>query len=106
MKLTFKVGEIEHWFDVKDTVIFTRKLTRDWYEPDFLADDGHVLGQLADWVTGCHLVDTQGVVYEDLSEMTPETLDNFHPAVLRWLYNMPSYAYEVQSHLGEASGKR
>lgn len=103
MRLTFILDNREHWVEVDDEIIWTRNLRREWVEK--AVDDDLALPMLREWIEDMHLY-VGDKVYEDPDELTPEILDDMHPALIRFIYQIPSHATAEQSQLGNVSGGR
>jgi len=105
MRLTYALGEQEHWVEVRDDVVWTRKKLREIVDArvDRAVD---VVRQMDGYVTGCHIVDADGVEHDDWSEITDAVLDNLHPGVLEFVAWLPVHAKNGQAALGNVRGGR
>jgi hypothetical protein len=103
MRLTLTLDNTEHWIDLKD--VWSRRDLRAWLDllgTPGAGGDGEQLALLSGWSSACHLVDIDGVVYERVSALSSEALDNLDAAVLRFVFNAPTAAYEQRASLGNA----
>ena len=101
MRLTIAVDGAEYWIDMKD--LWTRRDMREWWDTLKLEGDGGEPAQLAllgKWSTGCHLVDTDGNVYDHIGALSDEALDNLDAAQVRFVFTAPAAAYEQRASLG------
>jgi hypothetical protein len=101
MRLQIDVDGAAYWIDVKES--WTRRDIRMWW--DALGQSGPEgeaaqLALLEKWSTGCHLVDQDGVVYDQVSALSSEALDNLDAAQMRLVFTAPSAAYEQRASLG------
>ncbi len=105
MRLTYALGEQEHWVEVRDDVIWTRKRLREIVDArvDQAVD---VVRQMDSYVIGCHISDVDGREYDDWAAISDEVLDNLHPAVLEFIAWLPVHAKNAQAALGNVRGGR
>ncbi len=103
MKLSYKLDGREHWVQVADRPAWTRRRLREWFDSDLDSDESMLAG-LAQWAGECLLTDEAGQVYHHVTELSSAALDELHPALVSWLYRLPTLARNQQAALGEASG--
>jgi hypothetical protein len=101
MRLSVRVGQVEHWVELRE-VVWTRRKVREFYEGT--TADIQTIRALDDLVTACHIADADGQAYEEWAEITDEVLDNLHPAVVTFLAFLPRHAMNQQGALGEVRG--
>lgn len=101
MRLSVRVGQVEHWVEMRE-VIWTRRKVREFYA-DTTADIS-IVRALDDLVTACHITDADGWAYEEWAAITDEVLDELHPAVVTFLAFLPRHAMTQQGALGEVRG--
>ncbi len=103
MKLSYKLDGAEHWVQVNERHVWTRRRLREWFDGELDSDDAMLAG-MAQWAGDCQLTDEAGTVYRHVTELSSTALDELHPAVVAWLYRLPTLARNAQAALGEASG--
>lgn len=106
MRLSVTVEGREHWVEWRDDAVMTRRALREFYLGGRTDDDAFVLERFGAWASSCCLTDTEGREYASFEEMDGDALDGLHPAVLRWLYQLPRLAADEQASLGEAKSRR
>ena len=105
MRLTYALGETEHWVEVRDDIVWTRKRLKELADAR-IQEAADALRQIDDVVTGCRVTDVDGHEYTDWQDITTEVLDNVHPAVLEFLAWLPWRARDAQATLGNVIGGR
>lgn len=101
MRLQIEVDGAAYWVDMKES--WTRRDLREWWDTLRMDGEAGEVAQLAlldKWSTGCHLVDQDGVVYDQVSALSNEALDNLDAAQVRLVFTAPSVAYEQRASLG------
>jgi len=128
MKLELKLSDKTFWVEFKDT--FTRKEMKQWWDAQEMRypkrekdEDGNLkplpegardaafqeteqrmLNLLCQWCPTCFFEDVDGNIYNAISELSSEVLDNFDWALVDFLFNVPLYARAKRSRLGEVVG--
>ena len=105
MRVTYALGEMEHWVEVRDAVVWTRKRVREILEARVTAASDAVR-QMDPYVTACSITDADGHEYTDWTQITDEVLDNLHPGVLEFVAWLPSHCKSAQAALGNVRGGR
>lgn len=101
MRLEITVDGALYWIVMKDA--WTRRDLREWWQAlELQGEEGDAaqLALLERWSTGCHLVDQDGNVYDQVSALSSEALDNLDAAQVRLVFTAPSAAYEQRASLG------
>ena len=118
-KEPFTRKETKQWYDAQDLRLLVpdkKESEAEKKEPDaegqkpnlvqqaVLKSENQMLGLLAQWCSSCFLEDVAGNVYNSISELTPDVLDEFDYALLDFLFNVPLYARAKRGRLGEVVG--
>jgi hypothetical protein len=105
MRVTYALGEMEHWVEVRDDVVWTRKLTRQLLEARITAASD-TTRQMDQYITACSITDADGHEYTDWATIDDEVLDNLHPGVLEFVAWLPAHCKSAQAALGNVRGGR
>jgi len=101
-EVTFAIGEHKNSVTLKDT-IWTRGLFKEWLSLS-RTDEQENMDWVGQYVDACNIIEPDGTCHTEWAELTSEVLDRLHPALLRFLFGLPSTMREKQASMGELSG--